>query len=144
MKKILFLIVLCFEWIFVFSQSSDTLSLGDAIRLGLQNNYGIAVQRKNVEISEMRNTWGNAGALPFLSFSSNAAESVMHIESDSYDAFSSNSSVRLNWTVFRGFAARIEKEKLEKYQEFSENALAVTVENTILEHLLMMIIQSLL
>ncbi|MEM6766389.1 MAG: TolC family protein [Bacteroidota bacterium] len=53
-------------------QGADTLNLGDAIALALNNNYGIQVARYDVEISENNATAGNAGLLPRLDFSAGA------------------------------------------------------------------------
>jgi outer membrane protein TolC len=43
-----------------------------------------------------------------------------------------NGSVDLNWTIFRGFSARISKERFEELENLSEGTLNVIVENTLI------------
>ena len=42
-----------------------------------------------------------------------------------------NSSVEMNWTVFRGFSARIQKNRLEELEKLSRGNAVVVIENTI-------------
>jgi len=131
MKKILIILII-FTAFSVSAQNSDTLKVEDAIILALENNYGIQIQQKNVEVSEVNNTWGNAGALPTITFVNAESYSEQQIEDDAYSVMTSNSAVELNWVIFRGFSARIQKDKLEAYEDLSEGTLDIMVENTIL------------
>ena len=42
----------------------DSLSLGEAIQIGLKKNYDILLSSKNIEINTLFNNWGEAGRLP--------------------------------------------------------------------------------
>jgi len=113
------------------AQERQALSLEDAVNTALENNYGIIISRKTIDISEMNNTWGNAGALPNIQFVGSGNVSENFSEDGGYTSQQLNSSVELNWTIFRGFGARIRKNRLEEMENLSEGNLAVVVENTI-------------
>ena len=49
-------------------QAQEELSLSKAIEVGLENNYQLKIYRKSEKVSELNNTWGNAGAYPSLEF----------------------------------------------------------------------------
>ena len=51
----------------LFAQTE--LSLMDAIKIGMQENYDIQLSSKNKRISEINNNWANAGALPTINLS---------------------------------------------------------------------------
>ena len=46
--------------------ANDTLTLSDAIQLGLENNYSIKIEANNNKISSNNNTLGNAGFYPII------------------------------------------------------------------------------
>ncbi len=112
----------------------DSLSINEAVSKALENNYGIVIQEKTRDINAENNTWGNAGALPTVSFT--GAGSQTWANSSDYADYTSSAlsaTVGLDWVVFRGFAARIQKENLEKLQDQSDASLALLTENTIVD-----------
>lgn len=113
-----------------FSQT-DSLKLSKAIAIALENNYDIVIQKKTTDVTKENNTWGNAGALPTMTLSGNGSETWSYSDETNAQASSYSSTVSLDWVVFRGFSARIQKSKLEKLQEQSEASLALLTENTI-------------
>ncbi|SMO51052.1 TolC family protein [Gracilimonas mengyeensis] len=116
----------------VGTSSVDSLSVDQAISMALKNNYGITIQRKNVEISRIENHWGETGALPTISLSgSGGYQDQNDISGTNYSG-----TVNLDWTIFRGFGARIEKEMLEQYQKLSEGNMAINVENAVIDIIL--------
>ena len=52
------------------------LTLMDAIKIGLQENYDIQISAKNKKISQINNNWANAGALPTISLSAKKEEAL--------------------------------------------------------------------
>lgn len=127
-----FIVILSFLSAFVMGQEGRELSLGNAIDSALQNNYGIMIQRINTDIAEEQNSWGAAGALPSISFLGSGSESLAFNELDQSETTSLNASVDLNWTIFRGFSARITKEKFDELENLSEGMLNIIVENTLI------------
>jgi len=115
----------------LLGQEAREMSLQDALDSALQNNYGIIVQQINTEISAEQNNWGSAGALPTVSFVGTGSENWGFNDLDNNQSSNYSGTVNLNWTVFRGFSARITKEKLEELENLSEGSLNVIVENTL-------------
>lgn len=125
-------IIICLLPALVAGQGDRELSLQNAIDSALQNNYGIIIQQISTEIAEEQNNWGSAGALPNISFVGAGSEGFSFNELDRAETTNLNASVDLSWTVFRGFSARISKEKLEELEHLSEGNLNIIVENTLI------------
>ena len=133
MKKIILLLFIPHVLI-----SQETLSLFDAIEIGLNQNFDIQITSKNEKINEINNNWANAGALPKIDISAKNEEGLSD-QSDNpasliQEKLRSNSivgSVNMNWTIFSGFAVRANKKRLENLEKISNNNAVVTIENTI-------------
>ena len=69
MKKHITLIIAFFISLTSFGQSD--LTVAQAIEKALENNYQIKLVESNIEISQMQNTWGNAGMIPTFSLNLN-------------------------------------------------------------------------
>ena len=116
----------------------NELSLIDAIRLGMWQNYEIQISKKKQKISTIQNNWANANALPIINISAKREE-VLSDQSNNPTAFikeklrltSYNSNANLSWTLFNGFAIRANKEKLNNLEKISDNNASLTIENTI-------------
>jgi outer membrane protein len=130
--KTRFIIIISFLSTVIFGQESRELSLQNAIDSSLQYNYGIIIQEINTDIMGEQNSWGTTGALPIVSFTGSAADSRGYNDLDQNVTTSLNGSVNLNWTIFRGFSARITKEKLNELEHLSEGNLNIIVENTLI------------
>jgi outer membrane protein TolC len=131
--------------IFVFScihlSAQRPLTLFQAIKTGLENNYSIQIQKNNLNIAGNNNTIGNAGFLP--SFSLNTTQNnVINTTSQKYfngtdknvtNAKNStfNAGAVLSWTLFDGFSMFINKDKLELLEQMSDTELQMVVENTV-------------
>lgn len=130
--KTKFIIILSFLSAVMMGQETRELSLQSAIDSALQNNYGIIIQQISTDIAEEQNSWGSTGALPSITFVGSAADSRGFGEEDQSETTSLNGSVDLNWTIFRGFSARISREKLDELENLSEGNLNIIVENTLI------------
>lgn len=130
--RILILLTLCPFGLF----AQKSLSLEDAIRKGLVNNYSVVAINKQQDISEINNSWGRAGALPFIDFKAGYSYSREDDDIDKADINVFNTGVNLNWTLFNGFAIRINKNKLAALNDLSKGNTSVLVENTIHEIIL--------
>lgn len=125
-------IIICLLPASLLGQGNRELSLQNAIDSALQNNYGIIVQRMNTEIAETQNNWGNAGGLPTVSFTGAGSEYWGFSDADQNQTSSLSGTVDLSWTIFRGFSARISKEKFDELENLSQGTLNVIVENTLI------------
>jgi len=113
------------------AQQAQELTLQGAVDKALENNYGIITTEKNSEIADIRNSWGEAGALPTVRFVGSGNASKNFSDADDYTSSQYNGSVEMNWTLFRGFGVRIQKDRLEELEKLSKGNVAVVVENTI-------------
>jgi outer membrane protein len=143
MKKLLFALA-GLMGISVFGQQA--LSLSDAIQIGLARNYGILIERENVKSATVNNTWGEAGRLPSIDLTLNSQNNVRNQYTDGqffggqlFPGFTLNDQrsyiltpgIAVNWVIFQGNRAIINKQRLEALQAESEQNAEVVVANTI-------------
>ena len=134
MKKIIQIL----NFIPLFANGQDTLTLYNALNIGLQENFNIQISKKNQVISNINNNWANAGALPKLDISASMEEALSD-QSNNPASFiqeklkssSISASTYLNWTLFNGFAIKANKERLENLEKISNNSASLSIENTI-------------
>jgi len=112
-------------------QAQENLSLSDAIRIGLKNNYSITVQKNSEKIAGINNTWGNTSIMPTLTLNVAGQDLKNNNDTEDYKSLTFTPQINLNWIVFDGFSAKITKQTYEKLQEESENNTALLVEETI-------------
>jgi len=119
-------------------QVVQEMSLANALATGLENNYQIRISAESVRIAENNNSWGAAGMWPAISLG--AFQNNRYDEGDSYTVPGERNEyytnviapyINLNWTLFRGLAVHITKDKLGALQEYSEGYATIVVENTI-------------
>lgn len=120
--------------------SQDTLSLEDAIIMGLENNFGIRVAKNDVLIAKNNNTLGNAGFLPSMSANLGGNLNILNsdktlktgeTESADQNTLTKYGSIQLNWTLFDGMAMFISKEQLSNLQKMGELKLRLSVEDAV-------------
>ena len=120
---------------FVFSQ--ENLTLEDAIKIGLKQNFEIQLSKKNLEINKLNNNLGNAGGLPTLNISARQEKAISD-QSDNPTSFiqeilkseSINAAANLSWTLFNGYGIKANKEKLNQLEYLSNGNLTIILENT--------------
>ena len=134
MKKIIIILFLISPFI-LFSQES--LSLENAIRIGLKQNFDIQIKKKKLEISKVKNNLANAGALPTINISAKNERSVSD-QSNNPTSFiqetlkseSMSATANMSWTLFNGYGIKANKRKLSQIEQLSNGNLTLTIENT--------------
>ncbi|MDX5482798.1 MAG: TolC family protein [Hymenobacteraceae bacterium] len=121
--------------------SQEQLSLEQAIRIGLQNNYDIQIAGRQEAIAENNVTLGNAGFLPNVdgrasrTFSENNSRQEFQTGPDRVrtGASSNNISygVNLNWVIFDGLGMFINMDRLKTLEKSGKLFTKQTVENTL-------------
>ncbi len=121
--------------------AQETLSLQQAIAIGLKNNYSIQIMAKQLEIAENNNSLGNAGFLPNLDLDGGISGSKYSNyqkahdgtinEIDGVSTTNISSSLILNWTLFDGFKMFVDKKVLESQTEVGKLQLKAQAELTI-------------
>lgn len=138
MKKLVILFVgLCsFK-----SYSQSLLTLDEAVKLTLQNNFDIQLARNSTDIAAANNTTGNAGMLPTLNATAATGGSNTNINQNLADGRTINRSgvpsnslsagATLNWTLFDGMGMFINRTRLKQMQESGEQNYRLQVENSL-------------
>lgn len=129
MKKIKYIVIALL--VSGILQAQESLSLSEAIALGLEQNYDLKVIRNSEDISAINNTWGNTSLMPTLDFSASARENFNYNNSEDYREQTIVPEVSLNWVIFNGFSAKISKAKFEELEQQSQGNTVVLVENTV-------------
>ena len=129
----------------VFGIQSQELTKQEAIRLTLENNFGIVVATNNIEIAENNKSVLNSGYLPSLtanaganyqsastttSFPSGEREDI---EINDAETQRYNASLNLNYTLFDGLGRFYNYKRLKEQYNLSELQARETIENTILQ-----------
>ncbi|TMM52119.1 TolC family protein [Maribacter algarum] len=141
-------------FIFAFTSLSaqdKLLAKQDAVRLALENNFGIKVARNQVEIAKNNKSVLNSGYLPTLTNSTtanyNRDDSVIEFpgvfrddgsprpDVDIYKAEAQryNSTLNANYTLFDGMGRFYNYKRLKEQYQLSELQARETIENTMLQ-----------
>lgn len=124
----------------VFTTTAQpSLSLSDAIAMGLERNFDIQIEKGNVDVASRNNSWGEAGIYPTINFTLNQNNNINdNVKTASpfqlQDITISNSlspGANLNWTIFNGFKVKMTKRRLDQLQAESEGNASVVIANTL-------------
>ena len=114
MSKIIFFLLLSY----VIS-GQEIMTIEKAISIGLNNNYGIQIADKNIEIAEQNNTWARAGKTPTVDLVGSFTNNLVNDNNPAsfiqgvYYSGSLSAGLNANWVVYNGGRIKINKEQLE-------------------------------
>lgn len=130
-------IVLLVLFGFFRGTSQEVLTLEDAVKIALENNYEIKIAENNGKINKTNVSIGNAGILPKVTATvvdNNGIQNLSQTRSDgSVNALdnaknnSLNYGVGLDWTVFDGFKMFAKHDQLKALQQLGETQLKQTI-----------------
>jgi len=136
-------------FIFLFSfagLAQETLTIENAIKIGLEKNYNVLIAKNNTEIAKAQNNPGNAGMSPEVSLNANLNMATVNSHQefntgtiqDRTGANSSNMGTSLNvsWVVFDGLKMFAVKKRLNQTEQLSAFELKQQMENTVYEIIL--------
>ena len=133
--KLIFKYLLIITPLISFSQ--ENLSLENALKIGLKQNFEIQLSKKNLEINKLNNNISNAGALPTINISARQEKAVSDQSSNPTSFIqeilkseSINASANLSWTILNGYGIKASKERLNQLEYLSNGNLTLTIENT--------------
>ncbi|MBF4491124.1 TolC family protein [Flavobacterium sp. JLP] len=131
--RILILFFLCITKI----NAQEVLTIEDAMKIALENNFEIKIAKNNSKISETNVTIGNAGMLPSAAASitdnnsvTNSSQTRQDGTSTSLDNAKNNSlnyGVSLGWTVFDGMKMFARLDQLKELQRLGDAELKRTI-----------------
>ncbi|WP_035643949.1 TolC family protein [Flavobacterium sp. ASV13] len=121
----------------VKTNAQGVLTIEDATKIALENNFEIRIAKNNSKISETNVTIGNAGLLPTLAATVNDNNSVTNSSQTRQDGTSTSLNnaknntltygVGLNWTVFDGMKMFARLDQLKELQNLGDSELRRTV-----------------
>ncbi len=138
-RKTLLMLMVLFSGNILSGQ--EVLTLRDAIRIGLENNYSIIIMQNDARIAGNNNSLGNAGFLPELNLSATQNNTITNTVQETFSTGekeisgannrSFNAGVQLTWTLFDGFSMFASKNMLEILEEMGETNARIAIENTV-------------
>lgn len=125
------LLIICGIFLQANFFAQEKLTLSDAIKVGLENNYNIRIAQKDVQIADENNSWGTAGLYPTIDVSLTSVN--RYDENETVEVTTNNilPSAQLNWVLFNGFKVYNIKKRLEDAYNLQQGITAVVVENSI-------------
>jgi len=122
----------------IVSKAQEVLSLKDAIKIGLENNFDIKIARNDAYLSKESNTYGNAGYLPNASFTASNSIQVndinqkfssgLQVERKGVNTRQTIASLAANWLFFDGGKMFITKKK----QDATQTAAEIRLQNQVI------------
>ncbi len=131
-----------YTYIFIFFlgfslQSQELLSLEDAVKIALENNYDIKIAENNSKIDATNNNLANAGMLPSLNanFTNNNSQlNTTQTQADGTERKLDNAKnmnltygVGLDWTIFDGLSMFARKEQLNVLEQQGKAELQTAI-----------------
>ncbi len=135
-NKIVTVFVLSF--VFIGAKAQQILTLNEALKLALANNYSIQLAKNEAEISQNSNYAGAAGMLPTVAATAsqdnvvnNTQQKFLNGTENNKDGAKSNqlnAGVELGWTIFDGLKMFATKNKLNQLQAIGELRMRAQIE----------------
>lgn len=133
--KIQLLLLICFS---IFnSNAQEVLTLEDAVKIALENNYEIKISKNDLRIDQSNVAYGNAGMLPKLTANvvdnnnvQNTSQTRIDGTVNELDNAKNNNltyGVGLDWTIFDGFKMFAKLDQFKTLQKLGEAELKLTI-----------------
>ncbi len=102
-----------------FSFGQQVMSLEKALSIGLENNFGIQIADKFIQIAENNNTWARAGKTPTVDlngvFNNNLTTDnnpASFLQGTFYNG-SLGATINANWVLYNGGRIKLNKDQLD-------------------------------
>lgn len=121
----------------LLAKAQDSLSLSDAIQIGLENNFQIKIAEIATEITSANNNWSEAGKGPTISLV--VQQNQLFNDNRNPASFlkgqiltaGTTPTINANWILFGGYSVKITKQQLELLEEQSKENASIIVENVV-------------
>jgi outer membrane protein len=140
-KKFFFSLSLIFFFYSPLFAQDTLLNAQDAIKIAIENNYGVIISKNEIEIGSINNNWANAGAIPVISATATKTVGVNNLQQklsngtvtnkNGNTTQNLNAGLAVNWTVFDGFKMFATKKKLEELERSGEYAFRKSLNETV-------------
>ncbi len=129
------LILFCLS--FINSNAQQILTLEDAVKVALENNYEIRISKNDLNINKTNVSSGNAGILPKITANIIDNNSILNTTQTRQDGTvntlnnaKNNNLVYgagLDWTIFDGFRMFAKLDQLKTLEKLGESKLKLTI-----------------
>ena len=123
-------LLFCMIFLFAAVNAQKSITLDDAIRIALKNNFDILVAGNDAKIDKVNNTAGNAGMLPTVDITGSGSYGISDTKQKTYPSTVTNypslssstlsAGAQLNWNVYDGGKMFVTKSKLNEIQALGE------------------------
>ena len=123
-------LLFCLIFLFAGVNAQNKLTLDDAVKIALKNNFDILVAHNDAAIDKVNNTPGNAGMLPTVAITGSGDYGVSNTYLktypnlvDDYPSLSStmlSAGAQLSWNLYDGGKMFVTKSKLNEIQALGE------------------------
>ncbi len=134
------LIILAFLVVSLSAAAQQVLTLNDALKMALENNYAIQVAKNEATLAQNNNRLGAAGMLPVVTGTVNQDNQVVNTQQKFLNGTENNkngaknnnlnANVELGWTIFDGLKMFAVKNRLEELQRIGELRMRANIEQT--------------
>lgn len=136
-----FYILLCGLGVGFFGTAQELLTVDEAVKIALENNYQVKIARNDLKMDELSVSPGQAGMLPKVDANvadNNSRQNLSQVRSDGTEVELDNAKnrnlnygVALEWTIFDGFRMFANHEQLKENQKLGEAELKQVVLNKV-------------
>lgn len=136
-------LILVIPFVIQAQDQQEVLTLEDAIRIGLEQNYSIQIAENEADIAGNNADLGNAGFLPSLNANGSysgrventkqafASNDIPDRTTDGAESASLQAGASLNWTIFDGLKMFTTYEKLQELKQLGDVQARVQIESTV-------------
>jgi len=136
-NKFIVLYLLMFLLFPLIVSAQDQMTVEDAIKIGLKNNYDIQIAKNTAEIAGNNRGKGTAGFLPVIDTVGDYRYDASNDETGAPTSFGNSdgrtygSQLSLNWTLFDGFGMFANKARYDELAKLGEYDARNNIENTV-------------
>jgi outer membrane protein TolC len=123
----------------IATPAQEALTVEDAVKIGLKNNFDIRIARNESEIAKNTGDLGTSGFLPVLNASGEGTLSQSDQTSNSPFTFGNSETnsyggrIDLNWTLFDGFAMFADNKRFNELARLGEFVAKDKIESSVVE-----------
>ncbi len=124
-----------------FTQSTSKLTIDEAIKIAVEKNFDVEIERNAQEIGAINNNWGTAGLFPTINATSTIGIASNNLEQRLTNGTTIkrngailrnvNAGLAVSWRVFDGMRMFATKRRLEELQNIGELTFRSQVNTTV-------------
>ncbi len=124
-----------------FSQAIQKLTVDEAIKIAVEKNFDIVIEKNTQEISRINNNWGTAGLWPNISLNASTSIASNNLEQRLQNGTTIkrngailrnlNSGLAVSWRVFDGMRMFATKKRLEELEKMGELSFRSQINTTV-------------